>query len=130
VCAFVGEDFEPTMLHMGDAPSQRARVARDDGAVRLSPVHVGRFRTRVPPRELAFMQSQLRGRLRAWGYPVDPVRLGPAQRAAWLARDWPDQTLRMAAWRTVEALQQQFPQHVRRRPSSTMVLAVAPEGTG
>jgi hypothetical protein len=125
VCAFLREDFEPAMLAMPAAPKHRALLAGDApvvGTVPLSDAFIGRHRDHVPPRELAFMQAQLRPRLQAYGYPVAPVPLSPADRVALALRDWPNQTARMVAWRTVEALQQWFPAVVRRRPGSEMIV--------
>lgn len=122
VCDFVGEPFEPAMLDMVGAPKHRQRLtdAAEDGCL-LSTEFIGRGRT-VARAELAFMQQQLRHRMRRFGYAMEPVPMSAWDRVRFILRDWPDQALRMLTWRTVEQLQQQLPAVVHRRPGERMVL--------
>lgn len=119
VCAFVGEEFEPAMLVMGDAPSYRRKLeAGSDGDGLITPSHIGAFRGRIPMPELAFMQQQLRRQMSAHGYLPDPVRMTRGERLRYLLVDWPGQALRMAAWAGLESLQHRFAGIVGRRPSA------------
>jgi hypothetical protein len=126
VCAFVGEAFHPEMLAMDGAPKLRDRLAADAGADvagdgLLSRDHIGGFRGRVPAEELAFIQLHAGALMRTHGYPTERVLAGGSW-PRFAVVDWPNQLARMAAWRTVEALQQRFPEKVRRTPGSRMII--------
>ena len=123
VCEFLGEEFEPAMLDMPAADKHRARLA--DGHDRteiLSEEFVGRYRHGVPTEEIAFIQLLLGRRMRERGYSLDPMRFSRAEWARFWMRVVPDQTARMAAWRTVEALQEGMPRLVPRRPGERMII--------
>lgn len=121
VCDFVGEAYDPAMLSMHLAPRHRGRLSSaTEGPVTLSPAFVGRGARLVPRHELAFLQLHLGRRMRAHGYEPVPVRLSRRERVRFVLVDWPDQTARLVAWRTVEALQQRLPRIVHRRPGAEM----------
>jgi hypothetical protein len=131
VCAFLDEPFEASMLAMPGAEKHRAMLAEGaedstaDGAP-LSEAFIGRYRGRIPERELAFMQLHLGAAMRRHGYEPEPVRLSAGSRARFVALDRPNQAVRMAAWRAVEEAQQRFPRVVPRRPGSRMRVEPAP----
>ena len=124
VCAFLGEDFEDTMLDMASAPKHRRRLTEGspqaNGATVLSDTHIGRFRGNVPGAELAFMQLHAGRRMRRYGYAPSPVRLSARDRARFALAEWPNQAARMGAWRAVEELQQRFPRRFGRSPGQRM----------
>jgi hypothetical protein len=126
VCGFLGEDFEPGMLEMTSAPKHRRRLIDgdqpDDLAPLLSDAYIGRFRGNVPGTELAFMQLHAGRRMRSYGYAPSPLALSPRDRARFGLVEWPSQLARMAAWRTVEELQQRFPGQVGRKPGRRMIV--------
>jgi Sulfotransferase family len=123
VCAFIGEEFEPAMLVMGDAPTYRRKLeASRDGRGLITPSHIGAFRGRIPTPELAFMQQQLRRQMSAHGYPPDPIRMTLRERLRYLLVDWPGQALRMVAWAGLESLQHRFAGIAGRRPSAGKVV--------
>jgi len=129
VCAFVGEPFLSEMLAMGGAPARRARLLEHPDATPehlLAPDAIGGYRGRVSDDELAFLQLHLGRRMRSLGYETERLRRDPSWWASFAVRRWPDQAARMAAWRTVEELQQRWPAVVRRAPDQRMVL----RGTG
>ncbi|HEX5586231.1 MAG TPA: sulfotransferase [Acidimicrobiia bacterium] len=124
-CAFIGEEFHPSMLQMPGAPMRRARLLAAPGATPgtlLTHDVIGAFRGRIDTDELAFLQLQLRRRLRAHGYELQPTGWAPSHWVRFLATTWPDQALRMASWRVRESLQQRLPTLVARRPHHRMVL--------
>jgi hypothetical protein len=134
VCRFLGEAFFPQMLAMPGAPKHRdmlaagAGRATDDGP--LSRDFVGRFRGRVPRREIAFIQLHAGRLMRAYGYPPDRLGLSAPEWARFTLIDWPDQLARMVLWRGREALQQRFPRIVGRRPATKMIVDAPIEGSG
>lgn len=126
VCAFLGEDFEPAMLGMPEAPRHRDRLTGGAPSPTetdvLSSEHIGRFRGRVPPAEIAFIQQQAGRRMARYGYSLDPVHLSASERTRFWLVEWPSQMGRRLAWRGVEELQQQFPGQVRRKPGRRMIV--------
>jgi len=126
VCGFLHAPFTPEMLEMGGAPKLRSALrgsgAGATGGALLSPDHIGGYRGQLRTPELAFMQLHAGRRMREYGYPPDPITLSPAGRLRFALVDWPDQMARMAAWRTVEELQQRSPRWVQRRPGRRMIV--------
>ena len=132
VCDFIGEPFVSAMLAMPDAPKHRGLLqaggAEGDGAAALSEDFIGRFRGRIPPRELAFMQLHAGRRMRAIGYEPEATHLSARDRAVFAAYEWPRQMARMVAWRGREELEERFPTRVRRVPGSRMIVDEPPGG--
>jgi hypothetical protein len=120
VCRFLGETFRPEMLEMPGAPDRGdkllARSSPSSTGGLLSGEHIGRFRGRVPRRELAFMQLHSGKAMRRYGYVPDPLDLDPREWMAFAAVEWPGQLARMVAWRAVEAVGLRFPRSAGRRP--------------
>lgn len=98
LCAFLGEEYTPTMLTM-------------EGAIRF-----GGEATEAPPPaaepsaaeaissgEIAFTQLHAGRALRAYGYLPMPTRLTPGEWLRFCVVDWPANLAGMLAWRTVEA---------------------------
>lgn len=131
VCGFVGERYEPAMLAMDGAPKLRDTLGASDGArpagELLSADYIGRHRGRVPPAELAFIQLHAGRLMRAHGYAPQRGLLSGASWGRFAVADWPNQAVRMLAWRGVEELQQRFPEQVRRVPRASMMVD-APSG--
>lgn len=120
LCAFVGEEFEPAMLEIPDAPTYRAKLlAGGDGGRLITPSHIGDYRGRVPAHDLAFMQQQLRTRMRRLGYEADPIPMSPVERASYVLARWPAQAGRMLVWEAIERAQHRFPGLVGRRPPAS-----------
>jgi hypothetical protein len=117
LCAFVGESFEPGMMAMPDAPTYRAKLAEGaDGVPRITDAHIGDYRGRIPPHELAFMQGRLAKRMRRHGYSLDPIPMTLAERLRYAMVRWPTQAARMVAWEAIERLQHRLPGLIGRRP--------------
>jgi hypothetical protein len=131
ICAFLHEDFFPSMLTEGSALYQdniRSRSGSESEPGGISTAYIGRFRQRVPPREIAFMQM-LGGRdMQAFGYPPEPLRLSFGEQLRFYVIDWPVNLVRLATWRSVEAIQQNFPARLGREPGSRMLVDPHPGG--
>jgi hypothetical protein len=123
LCAFVGESFEPAMMDLPDAPTYRAKLAAGaNGVPRITADHIGDYRGRIPPHELAFMQGQLGSRMRRYGYLPDAVRMAPVARARYAGAQWPSQAVRMVAWDVIERVQHRLPGIAGRRPPAAKVV--------
>jgi hypothetical protein len=99
VCAFIGEDYVPSMLTMEDAirfgDRQDANPASEwENAIVDFSLDGPRAASR---REVAFMQSLAGGEMRAWGYATRPVSLSPVETVLYCTMDWPFGLVRMAA---------------------------------
>ena len=87
VCAFLAEDFEPEMLRV-EATRRYDHEPTSDGGSPVSTAYVGRFRGRISPTDLAFIQSVARRPMDDFGYAREPVLRGLRERAG-LALHWP-----------------------------------------
>jgi hypothetical protein len=125
VCAFLGETFSPAMLTMQGAPERRDRLmARSSGDIDgfLSEAYIGRFRGRVSPGELAFIQLHAGRRMAAFGYRPDELSLSFGERMRLALRDWPAQAARMTAWRAVEEMRRRAPARSGRDPDPQTIV--------
>jgi hypothetical protein len=130
VCDFIGEPFVPEMLAMPCAEKHRGLLRSGGGEDLLSEAFIGRFRGRIPPRELAFMQLHAGRKMRALGYEPEPTPLGARDRALFVAYEWPRQFARLVAWRGTEELQERFPTRIKRVPGSRMIVEDVPTEAG
>lgn len=134
VCRFVEAPFVPSMLSMYEAPTVRAKLGQ--GADVTAPIellsadHLGRFRGRIPVGELAFIQRHAGRMMRTHGYELDEVAMTLGQRWRFHTLQHPDQFARMVAWRTVEELQQRWPELVPRRPGTRMIVDAPGRASG
>jgi hypothetical protein len=126
VCGFLGESFEPEMLTMPGAPDRRDRLAsrarRTVNGSPLSGEFVGRFRGRVPPSEVAFLQAHARRPMRTYGYPPDRLSLSPREWLHFGLLTYPSQLTRMLGWRAVEELRQRFPASLGAQPDRRTIV--------
>ena len=120
VCAFVGEPYEPGMLELGGMPSYRdkLRAAADvpSNHAIISEAHIGRYRGRIPPRELAFLEARAGGLMRRFGYEIDGTPLAASESWRYRVVDVPLNTIRMGAWLARQAVAQAAPRWFGRRP--------------
>ncbi len=126
VCNFLGETFAPEMLQMEGAPRYRDRLLKgailEPGQSLVSPEYIGRFRGKIAPRELAFMQLHAGHKMWMYGYEREKLSFSFKDRLAFALCTWPNQVVRLGAWLTVEALQQHFPGRVGRKPGQRMII--------
>jgi hypothetical protein len=126
VCEFLGEEFAPAMLSMHDAPKHRDRLVGDSvvssSVVPLSTEHIGRYRGRVPEPEIAFIELHAGRIMEMYGYTAEALDPSRGDRIRFVVRDWPNQAIRMVAWRSIEAVNQRFPRWFGRTPSSRMIV--------
>lgn len=126
VCSFLNEMFVPEMLSMPGAPKHRARLLNGtrsgNGQSPLSTEYIGNFREQIPERELAFMQRYAGRKMQAYGYALEPLEFSPAERLLFAFFEYPNQLVRMAAWRTVEFIQHTFAGRLGRNPGQRMII--------
>jgi hypothetical protein len=121
VCDFLDEDFDPVMMSMEASPRHRDRMAeKSNEGEFVSPQFVGMYKERVDPAEAAFIELHARKAMLRRGYTPDGETRFDSARAAFT--EWPNQVLRMVAWRTVEEFQQRLPRVVQRNPGRRMIL--------
>ena len=126
VCDFLNEEFVPTMLTMDGALKHREQLTKgaklEPGAIPVSPDYIGGYKGKVSPREIAFMQIFAGRSMQEHGYKLEPHPQSLADILHFSVVEWPLNLVRMAAWWTVEGLQQTFPGYVRRKPGRRMIL--------
>ena len=109
VCQFIGEEFEPSMLEMGDAPRRRRRIleqrgGEEDGPL-LSDEFIGIFAEAMSDDDLRFLQRGAGEEMRRFGYDPVPLEAAPlTDRARYLTTTWPAQQCRRRAWEVREVL--------------------------
>jgi hypothetical protein len=120
VCAFLGEEYFPTMLTMDGSPLQRDKLARTAGRTPgqspLSTDFIGGFRHSITASDIAFIQQVAGNKMVEYGYELEPVRLSAVGRLRFWVVDWPSNLARMAAWRGREAAHNRLPVLFGRRP--------------
>lgn len=126
VCDFLDEEYVPEMLAMEGAPKHLNKLLNggklEPGQSPLSPEYIGLFRENVPRHEIAFMQERLGRKMRTYDYRLEPIELSTAERVSFRLIDWPNQWVRMMAWRAVEAIQHNFGSLVGRKPGERMII--------
>ena len=132
VCAFLGEAYVPEMLAMAGAVKYRDKLlhgaALEPGQSPLSPQYLGLFRGKIPKPEIAFMQLHAGRKMRQYDYKLEPLNLSPLDWLHFTFVDWPNQFVRMFIWRITEAMQQNLPGMLGRKPGKRMTVA-APLGS-
>ena len=120
VCAFLDEDYTPAMLTMEGAANFRSKISNNShevsGSSLLSTKFIGRFRQAIPKPEIAFMQAHAGRDMTAYGYELEPISFSLDQRLSFYCVAWPVNLARLVTWRTVEAIQHNFPARFGRKP--------------
>jgi hypothetical protein len=108
ICGFVGEPYTPSILTMEGARAFRDRGSNSSYGTRAAGVistdSVGRYRTVLSPRQIAFIQMIAGPALRRWGYEVDVPGLTFRDRLSFMTVDLPFELARLAAWRAHNGL--------------------------
>jgi hypothetical protein len=123
ICAFLREDYDPIMLTMTGAQKflnkgGNSSFSKHDRGV-ISTSAVGRFRKVLSKSDTAFMQLYAKRDMLAYGYQSDSVQFSFADRLSFYLVDWPTNLTRMVTWRTMEAIQHNFPARFGRTPLHT-----------
>jgi hypothetical protein len=107
ICSFIGEEYTPRMLSMDGA-----QTFRDEGGNssygQLEPGHIstksiGRYKTVLSRRQIAFMQKLAGLDMMALGYSMEPVHLSVFDRLIFSTIDLPLNITRMQVWNLVDA---------------------------
>ena len=87
LCRFVGVPFDPAMLSYADTPDARvASTLSRDWRNTSRPVlsaNAGKFASRLPPGEIAVVESEAAPAMRMLGYGTVSAELRPAAPSAW-----------------------------------------------
>lgn len=107
ICELLGEEYEPEMIDMPDAPERHRRLSEQKSTDRdelLSAEFLGIFEGKISDEELRFLQAHARKEMERHGYAPEPIGMRLRQSARFAVRTWPEQRCRMAAWYWREAL--------------------------
>jgi hypothetical protein len=102
VCGFIGESYESSMLRMGGAPDHGA-IGGNSSFGRIEPDtistrSIGRFRTVLGPEEIAYIQMSCGRYMKEHDYLTDPTGLSNRERLAFMVKDVPLTSIRVAGW--------------------------------
>lgn len=126
VCNFLSEEYVPEMLAMTGAPKHRAKLLHGAelkaGQSPVSTKYIGQFRGKVPKQEIAFIQFQAGRKMRKYDYKLEVLDFSLKESLFFWLVGWPNQLIRMLAWRLVEATQQNFPSLLGRKPGKRMIV--------
>jgi hypothetical protein len=107
ICRFVDEPFEPAMLAMEGAPrlldqgSNSSYGRREAGVIATD--SIGRYRTVLSEREIAYAQRVAGDEMLQLGYRLDALPMGPVARSRYALTTLPLERVRGGIWSTVEA---------------------------
>ena len=129
VCAFLDEEYMPEMLAMAGATKYRDKLLKgatlEPGQSPLSPQYIGLFRGKIAKPEIAFMQFHAGRKMRQYNYKLEPLNFSTGDWLRFAFMEWPNQFARMSFWRTTEAVQQNLPGILGRRPGKRMIVDTA-----
>lgn len=102
ICGFIGEPYTPAVLEMRGAELFRDRGANSSYGARAAGVistdSIGRYRTVLSQRQIAFIEAIGGRAMRKLGYDTEEVELSHQDRVKFLVADLPLELVRMAAW--------------------------------
>jgi hypothetical protein len=127
ICEFIDEDYDVEMLRMGmvtgdddwDGNSSFGGFA--PGTISTRPI--GRFRSTLTPRQIAFIQTCAKGLMRAHDYTPDALQLTPRDRRAFYLTDLPLGEARLIGWMVTRRISEWrdggVPEHRLTSPAGT-----------
>jgi hypothetical protein len=106
VCEFIDEDYDPVMLNMGGAPEHNeGNSSFEEIEPRtISTRSIGRYRSVLSAREVAFIQIVARRLMVEFQYRLDDPRMAVGDRAAFYSIDLPTNAVRLAGWLVADRL--------------------------
>jgi hypothetical protein len=126
VCSFLGEEYEPQMLAMGEASRPRESleqtVIAEEPCQPMSDKYIGRYRNRIPDPELRFMQLHAGHLMVRHGYVPDQIDRSLRSSLRFGATEWPQQMARMLAWSAAEGAHRRWPRHFGHSPGARMII--------
>ena len=102
ICAFLGEDYDAGMLRMGIVAGDDAWDGNSSfggfapGTISTRPI--GRYRSTLTPRQIAFIQTCAGRLMRAHDYVAEPRQLTAQERATFYLADLPVGQARLLGW--------------------------------
>ena len=126
VCSFLGEEYEPQMLAMGEANRPRESSEQDDTVAEparsMSDEYIGRYRDRVPDSELRFIQLHARHLMIRYGYVPEHIDRSLGTSLRFGVVEWPKHMARMLAWSAVEGAHRRWPRRFGHSPGARMIV--------
>jgi hypothetical protein len=106
ICDFIGEPYDPAMLGMTGASEFRETGGNSSygkfAAGEISPRSVGRFRSVLSDRQVAFVQRTAGPTMAQHGYEPVPLQMSAGDRLQYGALTVPANAAKMALWRLRE----------------------------
>jgi hypothetical protein len=103
ICAFIGEDYAPSILAMQGATRFRDQGSNSSYGARAAGVistdSIGRYRSVLSQRQIAFIQTVAGRAMQSMGYDADDLHLAYHERLPFLAADVPLELARLMVWR-------------------------------
>jgi hypothetical protein len=102
ICAFLDEDYDAAMLRMdavtgdGDWDGNSSFGSLEPGTISTS--SIGRYRSVLTQRQIAFIQTSVRGLMRTHDYTPDPLWLTARERGAFYLYGLPLGQARLLGW--------------------------------
>jgi hypothetical protein len=126
VCSFLGEEYEPQMLAMGEASRPRESpeqiVIAEEPRQSMSDEYIGRYRNRIPDPDLRFIQLHAGRLMLRHGYVPAQIDRSLGSSLRFGATEWPQQMARMLAWSAVESAHHRWPRHFGHSPGARMII--------
>lgn len=108
ICAFLSLPYTAEMLRMdavaddGDRSGNSSFGTLEPGTISTRPI--GRYRSVLSPRQIAFIQWSAGRHMRTHGYELDDVTLSGRDRLAFYGLDAPVGSVRLAGWMAAQRL--------------------------
>jgi hypothetical protein len=106
ICSFLEVEFMPEMLTLENFPRFRDKQTPESRMSPLSFSYIGRFRTGLSRREIAFIQTYAGSKMRAYGYETEPVLHSPGDWLLLYIFDWPVNLARILTWWGIKKFQE------------------------
>jgi hypothetical protein len=108
ICEFIGEEYSPRMLSMQSAQSFRDEGGNSSYGRRppgyISTNSIGRFRSVLSRRQIAYMERTAGREMASYGYVLDKIEMSAGEKIAYYLIESPVNVSRAVAWRAREAL--------------------------
>jgi hypothetical protein len=129
ILEFVGEEYVQGLVRGADDPAEETLIVDDPRMARIvGTASVGRFRTVLSARDVAFLQAILRPIVERFGYENVRVVMSTSDLVRFVVWDVPLNLARMVAWRAGMAARQKLGRRPSARRMTVYLVAVEQPG--
>ncbi len=104
ICEFVGEPYDENMIQMRNVPRFDPVRSENGRPTPLSDKFIGRYRSRLNPGQIDFIQNAAGNLMEQAGYPTEDFQLNPPEKLGYFTLVRPAHQLQMAAGLAFENL--------------------------